>query len=222
MSYEKPISYSGLKVFKQCPRLWESRYLLKEKPPKSKAADRGTAMHDLLEKFFKGEIQFPHGDPTLNKWRRFMEYLTTFSPSAEMELAVKKDWSETTFDDPDAYYRGKADLSHEEDQGETLAVYDWKSGRIYDDHPEQGLTYISLTVKKEYARYRTKFVYLDLPLQVKNNEYTAEQRDQHIISLREDIEKVRTCEDFTPTPSPNACKWCHLSWRKGGRCKNAA
>lgn len=222
MSYEKPISYSGLKLFKQCPRLWESRYILKEKPPKSKAADRGTMMHDLLEKFFKGEIQFPHGDPTLNKWRRFMEYLTTFSPSAEMELAVKEDWSETTFDDPEAYYRGKADLSHEEDSGETLVTYDWKSGKIYEDHPEQGKTYMSLSVKKEYRTYRNKFVYLDLPLEVRVQEYTAQERVDHILVLRQEIEKVRTCEEFIPTPSQNACRWCHRSWRKGGDCKDAA
>lgn len=221
MSYTKPISYSGLSTFKKCRRLWESQYILNEPKAKSKAADRGTLFHDLLEKFFRGTSPYPHSVPELARWRRFMEHLTTFNPVPEHELAVTVEWIPTDFESPDAYYRGKADLFHEDNDGETRCIYDWKSGRVYPDHVHQGRTYMALDAEKEYSRYQVKFVYLDHPLEVKVFNFTAEDRKQEIARLREDIEIVRSATTFDPSPSVDACKWCHLSWRKGGKCDKA-
>lgn len=217
--YTKPISYSGLKLFKKCPRAWASRYIENIKPPTGKAAQRGTDLHAEIEQFFLRGTGYPDHLRPLKPWRQYMEALTLMNPTPEARLAVNERWEPTDFDDPEAYYRGLADLRYLDFPHSTLHIFDWKSGRVYPDHQEQGKTYMALS--PEYERYVTHFVYLDLPTEVISWSYTHNDRIQEIRQLKEDIEIIRTTEIYDPKPSRNGCRYCHLSWRDGGSCRAA-
>lgn len=212
--YNKPISYSGLKLFKQRPKRFHHQYVLGNKEPSGKAAERGTRLHDLLEKFFLGG-EYPN-DPVLEPWRGFMEELLAYDPTPEAALAVTEDWAPCAFDDPAAYYRGKADLMFTLDG--VHHILDWKSGKKYDEHKLQGESYVAMSPSHE--GYRTCFVYLDSPLDIAEFTYTPEERIQHIAAVCEDVDTVRSTEHFEANPG-DACRWCPLDWRKGGECKNA-
>lgn len=215
MAYDKPVSPSGLKLFKQCRRRWHNTYVLGNREPAGRAAERGTRLHELLENFFRG-APYPASDKTLAPWRRFMEALTIHNPTPEADLAVDKDWKPVAFDDESAFFRGKADLTIV--AGGALRILDWKSGRVYDEHEQQADAYVAMA--PQHTAASAEFVYLDAPLTVKSWTYTPDRRDDIIASIITDVTTVRECEDFYPSPG-KGCDWCLLSWRKGGDCRAA-
>lgn len=214
--YDKPISYSGESLYDKCPLLWYDNYILGNRRPSGQAADRGVYLHELLEGFFKGEAPYPSSNRALSPWQPFMEKLATYDPVAEGEVAVTKEWQRCGFSDPKAYFRGKKDLDIE--AGSTLLLFDWKSGKVYPDHPKQGKAYSALS--PGYDKYITYFVYLDIPFYILRWEYTAADIEHHRQDMVQKIENIRNATDFPATPGDH-CKWCPLSWRNGGECKRA-
>lgn len=214
--FNYPISFSSKSLFNECRYRWADVYINGNRQPPGRAAQRGTALHDKLERFFLGN-GYPRSDGDLAAWQPFMENLTQYSPVPECELAVDAKWQQTPYDAENAYARGKADLRFE--NNDTLYILDWKSGGIYaDKHKEQGEMYVALSPERE--RYRTEFVYLDHPKIVHAHEYTHKERRTLVMKLIDEIETIRHATDFSPTPN-SGCKWCPLSWRKGGSCVKA-
>lgn len=214
--YDKPISYSGRSLYRKCPFKWYDNYILGNRQPSGKAADRGVYLHELLEEFFQGQAPYPSGNRALAPWQPFMEALATYEPTAEGEVAVTKEWQRCGFADQNAYFRGKKDLDIE--AGGTLILFDWKSGKVYDSHVTQGKDYAALSTG--YDKYIVNFVYLDIPFHIKRWEYSAVQVEQHKQELITDIEVIRNATEYPKIPS-DECRWCHLSWRNGGDCKRA-
>lgn len=207
--YDKPISYSGLSLYNKCPKKWAWSYILGNREPSGAAAERGTMLHDLLEKYFKDLAPYPTGQSCLVKWQPYMKELKDCGLVAEGEVAVFEDWTPAKFDDPMAWARGKID-------GETDDVYDWKSGKIYDDHWMQGLFYCAMRDKR-YAH----FVYLDIPLHVESFAFSTDEVQDARGQIDDKIRIIRADEEWAATPSQRECGWCKLSWRNGGSCTSA-
>lgn len=214
--YDKPLSYSGLSLYRKCPLRWADVYIEGNRQPSGPAAARGVKLHEMLEDYFNGKIPFPSGNKVLAPWQKFMEGLLALSPVAEGEVAVDKEWNPCGFGDSHAFFRGKKDLEIE--GGDSLILLDWKSGKAYDDHHAQGKAYTALS--PGFEKYKVGFVYLDQPLLIKWWEYDAQDWELFRDNLREEIEAVRSATEFPATPSDD-CRWCPLSWRNGGKCTRA-
>lgn len=214
--YNKPLSYSGMSLFKRCPRAWEDVYINGNRSPSGKAAERGTQIHDAIEKFFLG-APYPSAIKELKPWQAYMEHLLQYEPIAEAKVAVDENWEAVSYDDPKAILRGKIDLVYS--VGGLTHILDWKTGKVYDTHPEQGRTYVALS--NEDSKYMASFVYIDQPLVVHSTTYAIPEREGMINLLKQQIEDIRGADEFPPTPSRDNCKWCDLSWRNGGKCKAA-
>src|SRR5690606_8452134 len=111
------------------------------------------------------------GNKTLRPWQPLMEGLAATDPVAEGEIAVDMGWKPCDYKNPNAYYRGKKDLHYE--HGTTLHLFDWKSGKVYDDHEFQGMSYACMS--PHYDLVKVTFVYLDQPLVTKGWQYTPPQ-----------------------------------------------
>jgi hypothetical protein len=210
-------SYSSLSLYKKCPAQWAWNYVEGNRKPPGAAADRGTELHLLLEEFFLGAA-YPVKNQTLKPWQKFMEDLRGHNPTPEAEYAVLRDWTPTSFDNEEGYVRGKADLKHPLE--DTLHIYDWKSGRIYPDHPAQGRMYMAME-SEDRPKYHTHFVYLDIPLHVETTKYTIKDRDTERKVIELQIKTIEEDTEYKPTPSHTSCQWCPISWRQGGHCKRA-
>ena len=213
--YSKPVSPSSLKLWKECPFKWADCYIHGNRQPPGAAAQRGTDLHNMLEDFFNGS-PYPSGNKTLAPWQRLMEGLAATDCTAEGEIAVDRNWQQIDYKSPFAYYRGKKDLHYE--HGTTLNLYDWKSGKIYDDHEFQGASYAAMSPNYEIVNVR--FVYLDHPHVIKSWTYTTQEVAAKRVEFSTLIEEVRLAEEYPATPG-DGCTWCHLSWRRGGSCKRA-
>jgi len=214
----RPQSYSSISLYKKCPKSWEWNYVLGNRKPPGPAADRGTELHLKLEEFFLGKTQYPAYDKTLRPWQRFMENLTRYNPVPECLYAVDKHWGPVDYEDPDAWARGKGDLTYTLES--TRHILDWKSGRVYPNHPEQGRMYVALD-QEEPEIYKTEFVYLDIPLHIDSRYVTTEDKRLDRVKLDHQIIAMNTDEEYKATPSQEACQWCPLSWRRGGDCRSA-
>lgn len=213
--YSKPVSPSGLKLWKECPLKWADKYIHGYREPPGKAAQRGTDLHNMLEDFFNGS-PYPSGNNVLRPWQKLMEGLAATDPVAEGEIAVDMNWAPIDYSSPFAYYRGKKDLHYE--HGTTLHLFDWKSGKIYDDHEFQGMSYACMS--PAYDKVKVSFVYLDHPHVIKQWNYTPQLIAAKRIELSTTIDELRKAEEYKATPG-KGCEWCHLSWRHGGPCKRA-
>ena len=211
-------SYSSISLYKKCPRAWEWRYVHKNYGPPNPSEDRGTELHALLEEFFMGG-PYPSANKTLMPWQKYMEGLLKYEPTPEGEIAVSNDWSPCNYDDPGAYIKGKVDLTYTDDEG-VRHILDWKSGRIYPDHPEQGKTYVAMD-SVPATKYSARFVDLDLPVQVSQNTYTQSQRKVFQANLGDIIACIENDTTYEPTPSVNSCRYCELSHKRGGSCTRA-
>lgn len=219
MAYDKPLSYSGLSLYRRCPRAWAHVYVEGNRTPPAKAAMRGTRLHEALENYFNGGL-WPESNEVLRPWKAHMYELATYFPTAEKQLAVDEYWYTTGFDSPNAQFRGAVDLVYVLD--DTLHVKDWKSGKQYLSHKGQADMYAGLSWA-EYGinKVCVEMVYLDIPKTVTSWNYRREDIDSIAKELNEEAKIVRADEEYLPTPSNDACKWCPLSWRNGGSCDKA-
>lgn len=207
--YTKPISYSGMSLYAKCPKKWHSAYILGIREPSGVAAERGVMLHEMLEYYFKDAACYPTGNSCLAKWQPYMSDLKAQGLVAEGEIAVFEDWTPAKFDDVTAWARGLVDG----DLPDT--VYDWKSGKIYEDHWKQGVLYCAM--KKSHT---AKFVYLDIPHHVQTWTYTDDELDDFRGQIDDKIRIIRADEEWLPNPG-RECNWCKLSWRNGGNCTSA-
>ena len=217
MAYDKPLSYSGLSLYKRCPRAWKHVYIDGNRSAPAKAAMRGTRLHEALEQYFNGGL-WPESNETLRPWKAFMYDLATLFPTAEEQVAVTHDWEPTSFDDPAANLRGAFDLSHFHEG--TLYVLDWKSGQQYSTHVDQANMYAVLgrAVHSNVREVSVSMVYLDTPKVINEWRYEPTKLDDLEAGIEDQVLIVRSDEEYLPTPSHSGCKWCDLSWRRGGSC----
>lgn len=211
-------SYTSLSLYKKCPRAWEWRYIHGRRGRKTKASERGDLYHKYLEDFFRGG-SFPGGDKVLAPWRPFLEKLKTYGPTPEAEVAVNRDWTPAYFNDEGAYIRGKLDLVFFGDD-HVREIIDWKTGKPYPDHEDQGLKYVALDGTMS-EKFRVRFVYLDAPGMIKTWNYDANHRRIERIATDKFVEIIESDKTYEPTPSLNSCRFCELSWRVGGECRRA-
>lgn len=214
--FTKAISYSGMAMYKECPRKWKFCYIDGFRRKDNKYTLRGKDKHDKLERFFKKERPFPTGDKDLRPWRDLMTTIAKFNPIAEGEIAVDVWWRPAPYDRETAYAYGKRDLVWYE-PGITHQ-YDWKTGKIYDDHIHQAEFYAALSGDDDLIE--TTFAYLDQPLTTVKYEHTRNDVEEIRDRLDDDIMKIKFDVEWRPNPS-NKCVWCEHNWRLGGRCEAA-
>lgn len=203
--YDKPISFSSLKLYTGCPKRWADAYILGNRYPSGPAAQRGNDVHAQLENYFR-EQPYPDGSVMLERWRTTMVSLAVKSPTPELEIAVTADWTPVTWDDPTAFFRGKIDLSLLESD-DTYCIYDWKTGRFYPEHADQAQAYVALA--PEAGRYQTLFVYLDQYPRVESAFHSREERQAYRDDITERVNVLRAAEEYPANPG-ESCRWCPL------------
>lgn len=217
MSYEKPLSYSSISKYKKCPAMWEWSYILGHWEPSGKAADRGTMLHDTLETFFTfPQTVLPPKEGIWKPWGPLLHGLREYSPVAEGDIAVDRNWSPVEYKSREAYYRGKVDLKLA--ARDHLFIIDWKSGKVYDDHWNQGADYVAMS--PGFEKYTVFFVYLDSPTLIHRWHYDKEDAVAFQENATEIIEEVRSAEHYPFNKGPH-CRYCPRSKNKGGDCKYA-
>lgn len=211
------MSFSLTKVttHEKCALKYKFRYILDLPELKGPAAQRGVNLHKNIEDYIREEIPLPQELTHYASWLTSMRGDMSFP---EHKIAVDKHWKVCGWEDPDAYMRSVIDLKYVVSPV-SVVNYDWKSGKIYDDHVDQKLLYAAMVSAEhpEALEIRSIHVYVDLG---KNTEQVYHRDQIPAMQQRWDqrIESVAEDRDFMPSPS-YGCTWCGYSKKVGGPCR---
>lgn len=217
-------SFSSLQSFEQCPRKVAYKQVDKIPEPSSAAAERGSEIHNLAERYVKGETADDEVPLPLQKFKMGFEALRRAyqdgKVTCEEEWAFTKDWSVTDWRANDCWHRAKLDVFLVEGDGSALII-DYKTGKKFGNelkHGEQGLTYAigAFLRYPELDFIKIEFWYLDKGEKL-IRQYTRQQALVFHPSLHQRAKAMTTAVDFPVHPSLNACRFCYYGAE--GICK---
>ncbi len=210
-------SLSSIGTYEKCAYQYKLRYIDKlSTPQRSDAANRGVNAHAEIEAYIKKDIE---------KLGEELERHTTLlqglrddqSALAEYKVAFDKDWNKVEWDDKNVWYRGIFDLKTR--KGDEVTVYDWKTGKIYDEHDDQKSLYSLAAFAEDPAvRWvRAIHVYLDLGKQ-RARAYSRDEMHQLRELWESRVRKLEEETEWLPNPSFK-CRYCPFSKAQGGPCR---
>lgn len=208
-------SYSALKNYKSCPRKVKLSRIDKIKEPGSPAMERGTAIHLLAETFIKEkQKRMPE---ELLKFEKLIKRLASKGAVCEEEWAFRKDWTPCGWFDADCWLRAKLDARLE--VGTTMEIYDWKTGKTYEDNKAQCSFYAMLTfiLYPWIKKVKTTLCYLDSGDE-QTDTYTSDELTDMIAAWEEEARPMLSDTIFAPRPS-YLCKYCFYSKAKNNNCE---
>lgn len=222
-------SPSRLFKYEECPRKAKFAYVDKipEPGPKAEHLVKGERMHADLEHYVKGFK--PDLPEDLAKMRIIAAELRAGyqrgEVRAEVELAVRRDWSVTSWFAKDAWGRFKLDIVQvmEKSKGRVL---DWKSGKYKPDgdYADQLNAYstaaLAATPSLESMTSALIFAeHTDIPVERPEGSIHRDELDKWKEYWTKRVAKMENDTVFAPRPSPMGCKYCPYSRNKGGPCE---
>lgn len=213
----KTWSFSSLTKFEACPY---SVYLGKVegfKEPAGPAADRGTELHAMLERYVMGEdTALPS---KLSKSESMVTYVNSVRDAyaeglveVEQEWTFDKSWAICEPKTPEVWAIFKCDIVLHE--GETsMRIIDWKSGRIFGNelkHGTQAMFYCIAALlrypKLEYVE--AEFSYIDHNQNAIRCTMTRAELPHFLPRLTKRALAMTTAQHFPVSPSAQNCRWC--------------
>ena len=202
-------SYSALSQYEKCPRQYKYARIDKLPQPESHALERGNILHAKAEQFVKGNIK---GMPKeLSSFQNELKELKRLCADTELDLSFTQNWAPTHGKDWNGVWcRAYLDASiMERDVG---TVIDYKTGKIYPHHEEQGNLY-GLATFIHFPKIKIvdiEFWYFDQGGHVESFSYNKKD----LPAMKKDW-KNRAAVLFRETkwaPKPgNHCRWCPFS-----------
>lgn len=221
----KTWSASSLKKFEECPFAVFLRYVQKMPEKESAAADRGSMIHELAEKFVEGELTEPPKELAkvsvrMNQLRKLYE---EGKVTVEEDWGFDIDWAPAPWTGPTTWGRAKLDafIRFDETCGE---VVDHKTGKKFGNeiaHTTQGMIYAIAAFMRfpELEFINVRFIYIDQGEEMEIS-YTRENAMVLLPRIKQRALALTTCTTFRPKPGPQACKWCsykeNCDWAYGG------
>jgi CRISPR/Cas system-associated exonuclease Cas4 (RecB family) len=144
-------SWSRYYDYKLCPLKAKLAHLDKIREPKNAAMERGAVLHDTIRDYIRGvkksikECGFPAAVVAWFDVAKKAMKRKTLQPIIEEDWAFTEGWSRTQWNDWDnCVLRVKLDAGVFEDDGDTLIVTDWKSGKFRPEEVNQYVEQLEL------------------------------------------------------------------------------
>lgn len=220
------VSFSGIGTYINCPSAFKRKYItkepVKEKDEKQQRIDapqkfRGTDIHDSVEGYLRDERTNIHPE-IQQKYSMFCTDLKQKGAIPEMEFAFNYKWEPVKFEDPEAMIRGKMDATL--DLPQHLNIYEWKTGKMYDEHADQRSLYglAALLLHPHHEKVIVTTVYFDLHL-TKPSTYSRNELSAYKWVWERKINKTKPPQPYPMRPNWK-CRYCDFSKKNGGKCPN--
>lgn len=208
-------SYSRLKLYEQCPLKFKLKNLDKLPEPKSPHAQRGIDIHKKGENYLLGKLS--RVPKEYSAFAEEMRQLKKHEASAEEKWAFTRDWEPTGYFDRDVWVRQITDASVVYEDG-VVDVYDFKTGRIYDDYDDQMEMFATgaMSIFELVEEVRTNLLFLDVGKPIRQSfkptelPYLKDKWESRTEAMFSDLE-------FAPKRN-RYCGYCHFRRSNGGPC----
>lgn len=204
MSKQKSWSYSQLSSYEKCAHAHMYKKVVKLPEPPSYHMTKGNEVHSLAENYLLGKYEtLP---PVLGKFRKEFKSLLDKGAIPEEEFVLDKEWQLIVngWAHKDAWLRLKLDARIDN------YIVDFKTGKVYDDHINQGRLYanVCMMLNPEYDEVDVEFWYLNSGTVVDHTFYRKDLFDD-IGNWINRVHKLHTDTNYTPTPH-EYCKYCYV------------
>ena len=226
-------SISRYHTWKTCPASAKYKFIEKLPEPTSPAMERGSDIHKLAEDYLKGKLRILPKELRLFKdlfrdMRKLCSKITQVT-HIEESWAYRDDWSQTVYNDWNGcWLRVKLDFAVFMTEGNTLNVFDWKTGKYsgfnVGNYIEQLEIYALSAMKRNPSIEKVvpKLIYLDTgdiyPPESEPLIYTKADIKPLQKKWEKNVAPMLKDQRFPPKPN-NLCRWCNFSAAKGGPCK---
>lgn len=231
-------SYSRYSTYKQCPLKAKLKFIDKVKEPSSEAMERGLEIHNLAEEYIKGNLrrlpgEFKKFSKLFSELRKKYKKYVINGMVVEDSWAFTKSWDQTVWNDwVGCWVRIKIDCGTLEDDGETIRIRDWKTGKFREEQNEEYMEQLelynlaALLMLPHVERAVSSLEYVDVGVSYPPQGEELAHTREDIPALKEKWSKrvAPMLKDTSFAPRPNwSCQWCHF--RKdnvangGGQCK---
>lgn len=204
MSKQKSWSYSQLSDYEKCAHAHMYKKVIKMPEPTSYHMTKGVAAHLLAENYLLGKHELL--PPVLNKFKKEFAKLLELGAKPEESFVLKKDWSLITdgWNSDDAWLRLKLDARIDN------YIVDFKTGKSYDEHINQGKLYSNVTMllNPDMTEVDVEFWYLSHG-QVKAFTFYREDLEHDVTDWERRVDIMHNDTTYTPTPH-EYCKYCYV------------
>lgn len=212
-------SYSSLTSFETCPWRWKLTKWTKEvSEPQTEATMSGNRTHQALEKYVKNESglvgAYAHLKPLADRIKAQPGLI-----EAERKIALRADFTETTYFAKDVWFRGVFDIRVV--QPTSVTVLDWKTGkRKFDGDQLKLFAGVEMKINKVAEEVRTGYVWLQ---EKKIDRETFTRADEHDIwaefsQRAHRIEQAIEKDQFPKRPSGLCRAWCPVGAKRCEHC----
>ena len=211
-------SFSRWSTYETCAFRAKLLYLEGRKESSGPAAKRGVEIHTKAEKYLAGKpkLRLPAELKKFDKFVKALKKETTLQ--VEQDWAFNEGWLVTSWMDADAWLRMKLDAFYIA-PGQRGVVVDWKTGKVYDKHKDQGNLYAlaALIRNPELKEVDVIFAYLDSGIKQEWNYQRTEMQELKDYWRRKTKAMLKD-RAFVACPS-YACRWCSFAKAVGGPCQ---
>lgn len=197
-------SYSQLSGYEKCPHAHMYRKIVKLPEPPSYHLIKGNAVHLLAEQYLLGEIkELP---PVLGKFRREFAKLLELGAKPEEAFTLNRNWEQIH----DGWAHTETWLRLKLDARIDNYIVDFKTGKIYNEHVNQGRLYanVYMILNPEVDEVYVEFWYLGLG-EVVSHTFNRTELAKDIAEWERRVAILHNDINFTPTPH-EWCKYCYV------------
>lgn len=202
-----PITFSHLENYRNCPRQFYERYVLKIHPFVETEATRwGNTVHKAIEDCINDGTPLPVG---MQQWQKYVNTVkaTPGEKYVEKEYALDNNFLPTTW--AGSWTRGKGDLCIVNKS--TGLILDWKTGK-YKPGSEQLRLYAAMLFAHhpELATVHTRYVWLATKQETPETIHRDQLPEvwQSLLPRYRSIESALERDAWPPRPSGLCRGWC--------------
>ncbi len=222
-----------------CAYRFKLKHLDKLPEKKGEALERGSAIHEMAEKYIVGE-----GRKLPEELGRFADFFKTLRDArkstpafvlVEQMWGFTRDWKECAWDDwSNCWLRVKMDCAwaYTEDGRVIVDVDDWKTGKFRVEKNSEYMMQLELYALACLIRFaefgdvevRPRLTYLDAGVTFPAADdprvvYTTKDLPRLKKTWEGRVKKMFADTVFKPEPSANACRFCNWKAALGGPCQ---
>jgi len=207
----KAWSYSGIKSYQQCPKKhYNLKVLKKHVEPETEAMLYGTAFHEAAEVYVRGDAPL---DPRFEFARKMLDSIKKLEGTkyCEYELGVTEDFRPCGFKDPEAWFRGIADVLII--NGKNAKVMDYKTGKSAKYADADQLELMALAIFEhfpEVEKVEGRLLFVIANAKVKASYFAKDKKDMWLrwISAHNQLQKSFANGIWNPRTSGLCKKHC--------------
>jgi hypothetical protein len=205
----------------KCPQQFRFRRIDRLPEPSSPALDRGSAKHAHVAHYLTtGELPERVEVEEYAAWFPLLNNLRSSKAVPEQQVAFTRHWERTEWYGRDVFLRVVFDAIVVDPATGDVSVYEWKTGKRYDEHLKQMRLYCFAAMKMfpEARQVECVIGYLDegpktLPKLVCQR-IVEKDLEKEFAEFSRDF----LADDIYPASPGFHCRWCHYRKSNAGPC----